>query len=81
MNRTKYVDAIRPVAMTQFKTKCLGAYAVATTKTRDFQKEDTVTFEDRNGWNNLGVVVRFNQRTATIGTGDSGSLRVPSHML
>ncbi|WP_367153839.1 hypothetical protein [Methylibium sp.] len=28
-----------------------------------------------------GVVVRINQRTATIGTGDGGSWRVPFHML
>lgn len=56
MNRPKYVNPIRSVAMTRFKTKCLGAYAVAVR--RDFQKDETVTFEDRNGWNNM--VVRIN---------------------
>ncbi|MDC6167772.1 MULTISPECIES: hypothetical protein [unclassified Roseateles] len=55
--------------------------ATATTKTREFQKGDTVTFEDRDGRNITGVAVRINQRTATIGTGDGGSWRVPFHML
>lgn len=55
--------------------------AAATTKTREFQKGDTVTFEDRDGRNITGVAVRINQRTATIGTGDGGSWRVPFHML
>jgi len=55
--------------------------ANATTKTREFQKGDTVTFEDRDGRNITGVAVRINQRTATIGTGDGRSWRVPFHML
>ncbi|MCU7370069.1 hypothetical protein PEC18_30015 [Paucibacter sp. O1-1] len=55
--------------------------AVAATKMREFQKGDTVTFEDRDGRNITGVAVRINQRTATIGTGDGGSWRVPFHML
>ena len=53
----------------------------ATTKTREFQRGDTATFEDRDGRTITGVVVRINQRTATIGTGDGGSWRVPFHML
>jgi hypothetical protein len=53
----------------------------ATTKAREFQRGDTATFEDRDGRTITGVVVRINQRTATIGTGDGGSWRVPFHML
>ena len=57
--------------------------AVATTKMREFQHGDTVTFEDRDGRSITGVVVRINQRTATIGTGtaNGGTWRVPFHML
>jgi hypothetical protein len=51
------------------------------TAARDFKCGDTVTFEDRDGRNINGVIVRINQRTATIGTGDGGSWRVPFHML
>ncbi|CAN5885816.1 hypothetical protein BH11PSE8_BH11PSE8_19200 [soil metagenome] len=52
-------------------------------KARDFQRGDSVTFEDRDGRNVTGVIVRINQRTATIGTGtaDGGTCRVPFHML
>ena len=57
--------------------------AAATSKTREFQQGDTVTFEDRDGRGITGVVVRINQRTATIGTGtaDGGTWRVPFHLL
>ena len=55
--------------------------ATATSKTRELQQGDTVTFEDRDGRGITGVVVRINQRTATIGTGDGGNWRVPFHML
>ena len=48
---------------------------------REFQRGDTVTFDDRDGRGVTGVIVRINQRTATIGTGDGGSWRVPFHML
>lgn len=54
---------------------------VAATKPREFQRGDTVTFDDRDGRGVTGVVVRINQRTATVGTGDGGSWRVPFHML
>jgi hypothetical protein len=57
------------------------ATATATTQARAFQRGDTVTFEDRDGRSITGVAVRINQRTATIGTGDGGSWRVPFHML
>ena len=40
-----------------------------------------MTFEDRDGRGITGGVVRINQRTATIGTGDRGNWRVPFHML
>ena len=54
-----------------------------TTKTpaREFQRGDTVTFDDRDGRSITGVIVRVNQRTATIGTGRGGTWRVPFHML
>ena len=57
--------------------------APAPSKAREFQQGDTVTFEDRNGRGITGVVVRINQRTATIGTGTAhgGTWRVPFHML
>jgi hypothetical protein len=55
----------------------------AATKARDFQRGDTVTFDDRDRRGITGVIVRINQRTATIGTGtaDGGTWRVPFHML
>ncbi len=55
--------------------------AAAASKAREFQRGATVTFEDRDGRSITGVVVRINQRTATVGTGDGGSWRVPFHML
>ena len=55
--------------------------ATPATQARAFQLGDTVTFEDRNGRSITGVVVRVNQRTATIGTGDGGTWRVPFHLL
>ena len=55
----------------------------AATKAREFQRGDTVTFEDRDGRGVTGVIVRINQRTATIGCGtaDGRTWRVPFHML
>ena len=53
----------------------------AASKARAFQRGDTVTFEDRDGRGITGVIVRINQRTATIGTSDGGTWRVPFHML
>jgi hypothetical protein len=54
---------------------------VAPTPGREFQRGDTVTFEDRNGRGITGVVVRINQHTATIGIGDGTTWRVPFGML
>ena len=53
----------------------------AVTSARAIQRGDTVTFDDRDGRNIAGVVVRVNQRTATIGTPDGGTWRVPFHVL
>ncbi len=55
----------------------------AATKAREFQRGDTVTFDDRDGRDITGVIVRINQRTATVGTGtaDGATSRVPFHML
>ena len=56
---------------------------IAATKAREFQRGDAVTFDDRDGRGITGVIVRINQRTATIGTGTAsgGTWRVPFHML
>lgn len=48
---------------------------------RAIQRGDTVTFDDRDGRNISGAVLRVNQRTATIGTGDGGAWRAPFHVL
>ena len=55
----------------------------AATKAREFQRGDTVTFDARDGRTVTGVIVRVNQRTATIGTGTAGGgiWRVPFNML
>ena len=42
---------------------------------------ETVTFDGRNGPNTNGVIVRINQRTATIGTAYGNSWRVPLRVL
>lgn len=55
--------------------------ASATTRAREFQCGDTVTFNDRDGRNITDVIVRVNQRTATLGTGDGRTWRVPFHAL
>ena len=52
-----------------------------TTHTRDFQRGDTATFDDREGRNITGVIVRINQRTATLATSDGATWRVPFHVL
>ncbi|NDZ18942.1 hypothetical protein [Variovorax sp. WS11] len=51
------------------------------THAREFQREDTATFNDRDGRNITGVIVRINPRTPTLGTGDAGTWRVPFHAL
>jgi len=48
---------------------------------REFQRGDTVSFDDRDGRNITGVIVRINQRTATLGTSNGGTWRVPFHIL
>ena len=74
-----YTDAERQDDQTQYVPPTEPA--AATTRTRDFQPGDTVTFVDRDGRTITGVAVRINQRTATIGTGDGGQWRVPFQML
>jgi len=74
-----YTDAERQEAQTRYVPP--PEPAATATKAREFQRGDTVTFEDRDGRSITGVVVRINQRTATIGTGDGGNWRVPFHML
>ena len=54
---------------------------VAASKAREFNRGDSVTFDDRDGRVITGVIVRINQRTATIGISDGGTWRVPFHML
>jgi len=36
------------------------------TKTRQFQKRDTVTFEERDGRSITGIAVRINPQTVTV---------------
>ena len=55
--------------------------AAAPTEARVFQRGDTVTFDDRDGRGVTGVIVRINQRTATVATGDNRTWRAPFHML
>jgi hypothetical protein len=42
----------------------------------DFRCGDKVSFEDRYLQTQVGVIIRINQRTATVDTGDGGSWRV-----
>ena len=51
------------------------------TNAPEFQRGDTVTFDDSDGRAITGVIVRINQRTAMTGTADGGTCRVPFHML
>lgn len=50
-------------------------------RARGFQRGDTVTFEDKDGRNVTGVIVRVNQQTATLGTRDGHTWRVPFRAL
>ncbi|AGU47382.1 hypothetical protein VAPA_1c02520 [Variovorax paradoxus B4] len=47
----------------------------------DFRCGEKVSFDDRYLQPQVGVVVRINQRTATVDTGNGHSWRVPFHML
>jgi len=76
-----YTEADRRTEQAQYEPP--PEPVTAATKARQFQRGDTVTFDDRDGRGITGVIVRINQRTATIGTGtaDGGTWRVPFHML
>ena len=76
-----YTDAERRTEQTPYEPPPEPATKAA--KAREFQRGDTVTFDDRDGRGITGVIVRINKRTATIGTGtaDGGTWRVPFHML
>ena len=54
---------------------------VTASKAREFNRGDTVTFDDRDGRALSGVIVRINQRTATTGISDGRTWRVPFQML
>jgi len=56
---------------------------IVATSARGFQRGDSVTFDDRDGRGLAGVIVRIDQRAATIGAGtaDGGTWRVPVHIL
>lgn len=47
----------------------------------DFRGGEKVSFDDKYLQPQVGTVVRINQRTATVDTGDGHSWRVPFHML
>ena len=76
-----YTEADRRNEQAPYETPPEPVTAVA--NAREFQRGDTVTFEDRDGRGVTGAIVRINQRTATIGTGiaDGGTWRVPFHVL
>lgn len=74
-----YTDADRPSAQAPYEPP--PEPASMATKAREFQRGDTVTFDDRDAKAVTGTIVRINQRTATIATGDGGTWRVPFHML
>ena len=47
----------------------------------DFRGGEKVSFDDKYLQPQVGTVVRINQRTATVDTGNGNSWRVPFHML
>ncbi|QOF76544.1 hypothetical protein [Variovorax sp. 38R] len=47
----------------------------------DFRCGEKVSFDDKYLQPQVGIVVRINQRTATVDTGNGHSWRVPFHML
>lgn len=47
----------------------------------EFRSGDKVAFDDKYLQPQVGIVVRINQRTATVDTGNGHSWRVPFHML
>lgn len=47
----------------------------------DFRDGEKVSFDDKYLQPQVGTVVRINQRTATVDTGNGQSWRVPFHML
>jgi hypothetical protein len=75
----RYADAERQTGQAPYEPP--PEPVTTATKAREFQRGDTVTFDDRDGRGVTGVIVRVNQRTATIATGDGGSWRVPFHIL
>ena len=48
---------------------------------KDFRGGEKVSFDDKYLQPQVGTVVRVNQRTATVDTGNGHSWRVPFHML
>lgn len=53
----------------------------ATASRGDFHGGEKVSFDDKYLQPQVGTVVRINQRTATVDTGNGHSWRVPFHML
>lgn len=47
----------------------------------DFRCGEKVSFDDKYLQPQVGIIVRINQRTATVDTGNGHSWRVPFHML
>jgi len=79
------MEAPRPwaLALSRRRTSPCPNPSPGATDAREFQRGYIVTFDDRDGRVITSVVVRINQRTATIGIGaaDGGTWRVPFHML
>lgn len=74
--------AVEPPAADGYAPPAPPAMPPRTTATRaEFRSGDKVAFDDKYLQPQVGTVIRINQRTATVDTGNGHSWRVPFHML
>ena len=77
-----YAAVEPPLATPQPKSAAAPAAAPLIKASReDFRCGEKVSFDDRYLQPQVGIVVRINQHTATVDTGNGHSWRVPFHML
>ena len=76
-----YAAVEPPLATSQPKTATLATPPPVKAVREDFRCGEKVSFDDRYLQPQVGTVVRINQRTATVDTGNGHSWRVPFHML
>lgn len=77
-----YAAVEPPLATPQPKATAAPATPPAIKALReDFRCGEKVSFDDRYLQPQVGTVVRINQRTATVDTGNGHSWRVPFHLL